>query len=291
MNVMTRVFKVRLSRSIWGNIMLLLLMVLLGCYMALPLVYAISTSLKPLSELWYFPPRFFVQNPTTENFTSLVKLMNGSLIPFTRYFFNTFLYTLLGTAGQILICSMCAYPLAKYQFPLSRAFYGLVVTALMFSEAVTGIPNYMIMAKLGMIDTMWAVVLPSMGGALGLFLMKQFMEQNIPSSLLDSAEIDGANEWVKFSRIVMPLVKPAWLTLMIFCVQSLWGNNKNSTTYIYSEQKKTLSFAFSQLQQSGAATAGVAAAVTVVMLAVPLFIFILCQSKVIETMATSGLKD
>ena len=183
---------------------------------------------------------------------------------------------------------MAAFVLAKYDFPGGKTFFGIVVTALMFSGYVTGIPNYVIMSKLKMIDTFWAVILPAFAAPIGLFLMKQFME-GLPTALIEAAHLDGASEMRIFWSIVMPNVKPAWLTVIIFSVQSLW--NTNAATVIYSESNKTLVYALQQIQAGGVARTGQAAAVTVIVMLVPITIFILSQSQILETMASSGLKD
>ena len=158
----------------------------------------------------------------------------------------------------------------------------------MFSGYVTGIPNYVIMSKMHMIDTYWAILLPAFAAPIGLFLMKQFME-GLPDALIEAAQIDGASQVRIFLSIVMPNVKPAWLTIIIFSVQSLW--NTNAATVIYSESKKTLVYALQQIQAGGIARTGMAAAVTVIVMLVPISIFILSQSQILETMASSGLKD
>lgn len=279
----------RVSRSRAGDLAVFLILLVVGTCMALPFVYAISNSLKPMSELWIFPPRFFPSHPTADNFRDLFTLMEDSWIPMSRYIFNSLFITAAGTVGHIIAASLCAYPLAKFRFPGTRLLFSVVVTSLMFSTAVTAIPNYLIMSRLFLIDSYWALLLPAMGGSLGLFLMKNFMETSIPDSLLESAEIDGANEWVKFIGIVMPLVKPAWLTLTIFSVQNLWGIG--STSMIYSEDLKTLPYALNQIQTAGIARAGVSAAVGVFMMILPLSVFIFTQSNIMETMSTSGIKE
>ena len=198
------------------------------------------------------------------------------------------LITFIGTFGHVIIASMAAFVLAKYNFPGGKTFFGIVVTALMFSGYVTGIPNYVIMSKLGMIDTYWAIILPAFAAPIGLFLMKQNME-SLPDALIEAAHLDGAGEMRIFWTIVMPNVKPAWLTITIFSVQNLW--NTNAATVIYSESKKTLVYALQQIQAGGIARAGQAAAVTVVVMLVPIIIFICAQGQILETMASSGLKD
>lgn len=279
----------RVSRSRAGDVVAFLFLLLFGLVMALPFVYAVSNSLKPMNELWIFPPRFFPSHPTLSNFADLFTLMGDSWIPMSRYIFNSLLITVAGTAGHIIIASLCAYPLAKYRFPGTGVTFKIIVTSLMFNSSVTAIPNYILMSRMHLVDTYWALILPAIGSSLGLFLMKNFMQTNIPDALLESAEMDGAGEGTKFFRIVMPLVKPAWLTLIIFSVQSLWGIG--STTMIYSEQLKTLPYALSQIQASGIARTGVSAAVGVFMMLLPLTVFIITQSNIMETMSTAGIKE
>lgn len=271
-----------------GDFLSILILVLMGAFMALPLILAISNSLKPLEELFIFPPRFFVRNPTLNNFHDVFVLMSQSWVPFTRYIYNTVFITVVGTLGHLLVASLCAFALAKHKFPGHKFVFWIIVTALMFSAQVTAIPNYLIMSKLGWLDSSVALIAPAIAKPLGLFLMKQFMEQ-IPDSLLEAARIDGAKEFTVFLKIAMPQVKPAWLTLIIFCFQDLW--NLQGSNYIYSEQLKTLPYALSQISAAGISRAGATAAVAVIMMIVPITIFIISQSNIIETMASSGIKE
>ena len=283
------IFKNKLARSTGGNIVLILFLLLIAATMLLPFIYTISTALKPSNELWLFPPRFFVRHPTAQNFKDLFNLMADSWVPMSRYVFNTTLITVVATVGHILIASMCAYPLSRYRFPGSKGFFTLVRSTLMFSGTVLAIPNFIIISKLHLIDSYLAVILPQLALPLGLFVMKQFMDQMVPIDILESGQIDGATEPQKFMYLVMPLVRPAWLTLMIFLVNSLW--TMGSTPYIYSEQLKPLNYALDQIVTAGVARAGVGAASTVLIIAVPLIMFIISQSSIIETMSTSGMKD
>ncbi len=276
------------NRSIGGDIGIYLMLCVVAVAMAFPLIFAIGSALKPLDELFRFPPTVFPQHPTFDNFADLIVTMGQSWVPFSRYLVNTVFITGVGTFGHLIIASMAAFVLAKYDFPGGRTFFNVVVTCLMFSGYVTGIPNYVIMSKLGMIDTYWALLLPAFAAPIGLFMMKQFME-SLPTALIEAAHIDGAGEFRIFWNIVMPNVKPAWLTVIIFSVQSLWNNS--AATVIYSEAKKTLVYAFQQIQAGGIARTGQAAAVTVVVMSVPILIFILSQSQILETMASSGIKD
>ena len=256
--------------------------------MAFPIIYAVSSALKPLDELFKFPPTIFAQHPTMDNFSDLFVTMGKSWVTFSRYLFNTVFITFVGTAGHLIIASMAAFVLAKYEFPGGPAFFKLVTVAMMFTGWATAIPNYIILNKLGWIDTYWSIIIPAFASPMGLFLMKQFME-GLPTSLIEAAKIDGANEWKVFSGIVMPNVKPAWMTLIIFSVQALWNNK--ASTYIYSEERKTLVYALQQIQAGGIARTGQGAAVLVVVMIVPIIIFIFSESQILETMASSGLKD
>ena len=276
------------NRSVWGDIFLYLFLLLVAVVMVFPIVYAVSSALKPLDELFKFPPRIFPQNPTTDNFSDLFVTMGKSWVTFSRYLFNTVFITFVGTLGHLIVASMGAFVLAKYDFPGGAGFFKLVTVAMMFTGYVTQIPNYLILNALGWIDTYWAIVIPAFASPMGLFLMKQFME-GLPTSLIEAAKIDGANEWKVFAGIVMPNVKPAWMTLIIFSVQGLWNNK--AATFIYSEAKKTLVYAMQQIQSGGIARTGQGAAVLVVLMVVPIAIFIFSESQILETMASSGLKD
>lgn len=276
------------NRSFWGDLGIYFMLTLVAIAMAFPLVYSVASSLKPLDELFRFPPKVFPDHVTFDNFSDLITTMGQSYVPFFRYLANTVFITFIGTFGHVVVASMAAFVLAKYDFPGGKTFFNIVVTALMFSGYVTGIPNYVFMSRLHMIDTYWAIILPAFAAPIGLFLMKQFME-GLPTSLIEAAHIDGAGEFRIFWSIVMPNVKPAWLTIIIFSVQSLW--NTNAATVIYSESKKTLVYALQQIQAGGIARTGQAAAVTVIVMLVPITIFILSQSRILETMASSGLKD
>lgn len=287
--VRIRVSTRRVNRSRAGSVLLFLFLAICAFFTAMPLIFSVVTAFKPLSELWRFPPTLFtVEHPTLTNFTELWTLMANSWVPLTRYVFNTVFITTAGTAGHVIFASMCAYPLAKHQFPGKRLYFQAVVLSLMFNATVTGIPNYLTLSGLGWIDTYLPMIVPAFGSSLGVYLMTQFMGQ-IPGALLEAGKIDGANEWVLFWRMVMPQVRPAWLTIMIFSVQSLWNMGANS--FVYTESLKTLPYALSQVVAGGIARAGVAAAVTVILMVVPIVIFVFAQSNIIQTMTSSGIKE
>ena len=278
----------RLNRSVAGNGILFFLMAICGVFMALPLVMIINNALKPLDEIFQFPPKIFVRNPTLENFSDLFVLMNNSWVLFSRYVMNTVIITGLGMVGHVVCASLAAYPLAKHHFPGKGILFSMVVLSMMFSWTVTQIPQYMIISWLGINNTYAALILPAFSFGMGLYLMKQFMEQ-LPNSLMESARLAGASEWKIFWSIVMPNVKPAWLTLAIFQFQQMWGNTGG--LFLRNEELKPLQYALQQITAGGTARAGAAAAVTFIVAAVPIIFFLICQSNVLETMTTSGMKD
>lgn len=289
MNLKKFRIKRKVNRSTGGTVALFVCLLLMSLCMVIPMLLIISNAFKPLDELWIFPPKLYAINPTLSNFRDMFSIMSTSQVPFLRYVFNTLFITVMGTAGNILLSSMCAFVLAKKKFPGSVAIFKLIVFSLMFSATVGEIVNYITMASLRWLDTYLALIIPACASSLGLYLMKQFMEQ-VPDALLEAARIDGAGQWMVYSKIVMPNVKSATLTLILLSVQSLWG--LGATPYIYKEELKTLPYALSQiLSAGGIARAGVGAAVTVFMMILPLAIFVFTQSNIIETMSSSGLKD
>ena len=285
----TRKHKVVLNRSAGGDAGITFLLVLLGAIMFLPMVYVVMQSLKPLDELFIFPPRFYVMNPTFRNFKDLFSLMNTSWVPFSRYIFNTVFVSVAGTAGNLLFSSLAAYAMAKIKFPGAKFMFETVRTSLMFHATVTAICSFIVMSALGWVDTYWARIVPACCTSLGLYLMKQFMETNVTDAVLESARLDGSTEFKTFWVIAMPMVKPAWLTLIVYSFQGLW--NSGASIYIQSEELKSFNYAIQQIVAGGIRRSGASAASTVIMMLVPITVFVITQSNIIETMGSSGMKD
>lgn len=282
-------FKRSVNRSAGGDVGIYIMLALVATVMVLPMIYAICQSLKPLDEIFVFPPKFFVINPSFENFRELFRTMSESWVPFSRYVFNTILISVVGTMGNVLLSSYAAYAIAKIKFPGRETLFGIVRMSLMFNATVTGISNFLIMSALGWVDTYMAVIVPAFCTSFGLYLMKQFMETSVNDSVLESARLEGASENKIFWKIAMPMVKPAWATLILFAFKDLWNSGVN--LYIYSEQLKTLNYAISQLVTAGIERSGVSAASTVIMMIVPILVFIVSQNNVIQTMSSAGMKD
>ena len=277
-----------LSRTKAGNVGIFLFLLCIGTFMILPVFYSIIQAFKPIEEYYAFPPRFFVKNPTFENFKMVFELAGNLWVPFSRYIFNSVFVSVGGTMIYVMVASMAAYPLAKARFPGKALISILVVFALLFQGDAITLPRYIILAGLGTINTYWAVILPVMAGTMGVFLMQQFLTASIPDATLEAARIDGASEYSVFFRIVMPSAKPAWLTVIIFTFQALW--NSNPQTYIYSENLKLLPSVLSTIASGGITRAVAGSAVSVIMMIPPILIFLYSQSSVMQTMAHSGLK-
>lgn len=278
------------SRSNVGGIFNFAFLTILAIFMALPMLFTISNAFKPLDELFVFPPRLWVSNPTFTNFSGISSILRSSWVPLGRYILNSLIITIVGVVGQVLFASMAAYVLAKEEFPGRGILNSVVVLSLMFNGTVTVIPGYIIMSYLGVVNTHWALILPACASSLGLFLMRQFMEQMIPTTIIEAARIDGSGELRIFFRIIMPICKPAWLTLIILSFQSLWGNTGGM--HIYDEAKKTLPSVLQNIIAGGTiARSGVSAAVALLLIIPPLLTFIVSQSNILETMSTSGMKD
>ena len=272
------------GRSRVGNAALFVVMIALSVLMIAPLVYSV---IKPLDELFAYPPRFFVVRPTMENYSMLFKLVANMRVPFSRYLFNSAFITALTTVASVVIASMAAYPLAKYKLRLGWLF-DLVVLTLLFNGTVLALPQYVIMARLHLINTMLVYIIPNLAAPLGLFLMKQFMER-IPMPLIESARIDGATQFQIFFRIVMPQVKPAWMTLTLFTFQSVWA--QQPLNMVFDENLKLLNMAFTNVIAAGISRMGPSMASAVVLMLPLIVVFLVTQSNVIETMSASGIKE
>ena len=275
------------GRSRVGNAALFVVMIALSVLMIAPRVYSVINSFKPLDELFAYPPRFFVVRPTMENYSMLFKLVANMRVPFSRYLFNSAFITALTTVASVVIASMAAYPLAKYKLRLGWLF-DLVVLTLLFNGTVLALPQYVIMARLHLINTMLVYIIPNLAAPLGLFLMKQFMER-IPMPLIESARIDGATQFQIFFRIVMPQVKPAWMTLTLFTFQSVWA--QQPLNMVFDENLKLLNMAFTNVIAAGISRMGPSMASAVVLMLPLIVVFLVTQSNVIETMSASGIKE
>lgn len=284
----TRKHAVVLNRSAGGDITITIILVIFGLFMFLPVYYLIITAFKPIGEMFLTPPNFYVIKPTFQNFIDLFASMTSTWVPISRYVFNTIFISLGATVGCLIIGSMAAYAISKVRFPGSNTIFQLIVYSLMISSTVTGIAHFIIFVSLGWLNTYTISIVPIWASTLGLYLMKNFIDATVPDSMIEAARIEGCSEFRIYLTLVMPLVKPAWLTLMITVFQQVW--NTGASNYVYSENLKTFDNAINSII-SASGTQGAGSAATVIMMSVPIIVFVISQSKIVETMGSSGMKD
>ncbi|MBR7077194.1 MAG: carbohydrate ABC transporter permease [Clostridia bacterium] len=284
--IRVRNHRVVLNRSKGGDVGITIFLILLGIVMFLPMWYLIITALKPLGERNITPPLLYVMKPTWQNFIDLFTNMNNTWVPVSRYLFNTIIISVAATFGCLVLGSLTAYALSKIKFPGRVVIFKLIQYSLMISSTVAGITNFFIFVALRWLNTYWISIIPVWASTLGLYLMKQFIDANVSDEMIEAARIDGAGELMIYWQIVMPLVKPAWLTLLVTTFQSVW--NAGASGYVWSEQLKTFNTAIANI---GTVSVGASSAGSVVMMSVPIIIFIINQAKIVETMGSSGMKD
>lgn len=278
----------KINRSKFGNIFVLLFLLLICIFMFVPMWYTIITSFKPAEEMFIFPPKMYVINPTFINFKNLSLLLSNLRVPFSRYIFNSIFISVAKTIIGVFFGAMAAYAFAKHEFPAKKIFWNLIIITILFAGGVTELPTYIIKAALGLIDTIWVFLLPAVATPLYMFLMKQFISQ-IPESLLEAARIDGANEFTTFFHVVLPNIKPAWMTVAVLMFQSSWA--EGSSSVIFTENLKLLPTVLNQIGTGSLSRQGVSAASALIMLIPPVLAFIFTQSRMMQTMAYSGIKD
>lgn len=271
-----------------GTVGIFAFLLILGIFMALPIYLAVIMSIKPVHELFVFPPKFYVIDPTLDNYRDMFETLSEMWVPFSRYVFNSVFVTVCVTVTQCVFASMAAFVLAKCKIPGGNFLNKLIVTSLLYQSNVIYIMQYIVMARLHMINTYWALILPAVASPMCLFLMRQSMS-TVPDAMIEAAKVDGANMFTICWKIVMPNQKPALMTMIIFAFQAAW--NIQGGTLVYNEALKTLPTVVNQAASAGLARTGVTMAGTVFMLVPPIIIFMLAQKNVIETMAHSGIKD
>ena len=279
----------RYTRSKVGNFFYFFFIIAAGCISVLPLIYCICTSLKPLDEILIFPPRFFVHRPTIANYTALPELLSNLRVPLSRYIFNSLFATLATTFLYVVVASMSAFVLCKSKIKFKKTIFYIIQFSLLFNAYTLSVPQYLIFTWMNIIDTYWVYILPHFASTMGVFLMKQYMEGALPNALLEAAKIDGAGYFRIFWTIVMPIVKPMWLTLTLFTFRDVWATVPSGT--IFSETLKTLPTIMSQITAGGVARSGSSMAVTCLLMIPPVVVYMISQSNVMESMSSAGIKE
>ncbi|HQO05532.1 MAG TPA: carbohydrate ABC transporter permease [Fervidobacterium sp.] len=269
-----------------------IILIPLAIFMILPIIFIFSHSLKPLDELFAFPPTFFPQKPTFENFRNLFTTTTKNGIPISRYIFNSVVVTVAVMFFNILISTMAAFALSKMKFKMKNIIFEINTIALMFVSTTVTIPRYLLISKLHIVNTYFAHILPLISMPVGVFLIKQFLDQ-VPDSLIEAAKVDGASSFYIYRKIVLPLIRPAIATVAILSFQVVWNNIETSSLYVNDETLRTFAFYMSTLTSNignNVAGQGMAAAATLIMFLPNLIMFIVLQSNVMNTMAYSGIK-
>ncbi len=263
----------------------------LAVFMALPIVFIMNHAFKPLNELFAFPPQFFVKQPTLDNFYMFIQITRSSVVSLGRYIFNTLLVTSSVIILMIMIGSMAGFAFSKLDFKGKKVLFEINTLSLMFVPAAVMIPRYLTIDRLGIMDTYFAHILPLLAMPVGLFLIKQFMDQ-VPNELMEAAVVDGAGLFKVYFTVILPLIKPAVATVSILAFQAVWGNMETSNMFTTKESMRTLAFFMNSMANLNTAVAGqgVAAAAALIMFVPNILLFILLQSKVMNTMAHSGIK-
>lgn len=276
------------GKKIGGTVCIFIILFIIGAFMLMPIYLAVIMSIKPVEELFVFPPKLYTLNPTLDNFRDMFDSLNNMWVPFSRYFFNSVFVTGAVTFFQCFFSAMAAFVLAKGKFPGNKLINSIIVVSLLYQSNVIYIMQYIIISELGMVNTYHALILPSIASPMSLFLLKQSIS-NTPDAMIEAAKVDGAGMFTICWKIVIPNQKPALMTVVIFAFQGAW--NIQGGSVIFQEQYKTLPTVVTQAASSGLARAGVAMAAAVFMLIPPVIVFVLAQRQVIETMAHSGIKD
>lgn len=274
-----------------GQIKIIVILLPLVIFMALPIVFIANHAFKPMDELFAFPPTFFVHNPTLENFTKLVKFSRTAGIPMSRYVFNSIIVTILTVGMSLLFTTMAAFAFAKLKFKGRNLMIQINQLALMFVATAVLIPRYFVICRLGLIDTIWAHVLPLVAMPVALFLVQQFVSQ-VPDSLIEAAYIDGATDFQVYLKIILPMIKPAIATAAILVFQQVWSNMETSNYFVNDDSMKTLTFYMNSLVNANNTVSGqgMAAAASLILFIPNLVLFIILQNSVMNTMANSGIK-
>jgi len=269
----------------------LIILIPVAIFMGLPIVYIFNHAFKPLVELFEWPPRFFVQNPTFDNFIDLFAVTSSTGIPMSRYLFNSLLITSLTVFASIVIGSLAGFALSKLEFRFKETLLWVNNIAIMFVGASVSIPRYLVIEQLGLIDSFWVHIIPGLAIPVGLFLIKQFIDQ-IPRDLIEASRVDGANNLQIYWCVILPLIKPAIATIAIVAFQSVWNNTEVSNLFINDESLKTFAFYMTTLTTTGNTVAGqgMAAAASLIMFIPNLVIFVILQKNVMNTMIHSGIK-
>lgn len=279
-------FKSRKSSQRTMKIIVLLLLIGISAILMAPILWMISTSLKPMSEIVRIPPTLFPKEIHWENYVETIKTF-----PFFRYALNTLFITFFVVIGNVLSNSFIAYGFAKISFPGRNLLFSLVLTTMMIPGFVTMIPQYVLFSKIGWVGTYLPLIVPSFfGNAFSIFIMRQFY-MSISNELVEAAKIDGANHIYIWSRLMIPLTKPAIITIAIGAFNGAWNDFLGPLLYIHEESMYTLQIGLKTFQSQATAQWNYLMAGATLVLLPTVLLFFFAQRYFIEGMdLTAGSK-
>jgi len=264
-----------------------LLLVLVAGLMVGPFLWMVSTSMMDQADIFRSPPRWFPEQLNLKNYRAIM-----DLLPLGRMFLNSFTIALSATVGQVFSCALAAYAFARMKFRGQTVLYFVLLATMMIPPQVTMIPVFLIMKALGWIDTLYALIVPAFfGGAFGTFLLRQFFS-TIPLDLEDAARIDGCGRFRIFWRIILPLSRPALVTLALFTFMAYWNDLLGPVIYLSSVGKATLTIGLANLQSDVMITRYDLLMAGSVLSVLPILIlFIAGQRWFVRGIAMTGLKE
>lgn len=260
---------------------------LAGCLVTLlPFVWMILGSFKTSGEIIRIPPSFWPESPTLQNYRTI---LTDPKLPLPRFYFNSLFVSVSMVALVLFTSSLAGFVFAKYEFFGKNLIFGLILVTLMIPFQILMIPSYLLLVRLGLIDSLWGLVVPAATSAFGIFLMRQFI-QGLPSELMDAARIDGASEWGIYWRIILPQVGPALATLGILTFMSSWNSYLWPLIVITSNEKRTLPIVLTWFNSQHGTRYDLTMAASVLVVVPILIVYTVFQRWIVQGFTLSGLK-
>jgi len=275
----------RLTSINISKIFVYLALIIGGILMMLPFFWMSLGAFRPVKEIMVFPPTFLPENPTLQNFVEVFER-----IPFVRYYLNTIFVTVIPTIVTVSTATLAGFGFAKYKFWGDKVLFWLILATMMIPYPVTIVPLYIMAFKAGLVDTYAGLIVVGLSSAFGIFLMRQFI-LNIPDDLLDAARIDGCSEFRIFFQIILPLTKPALVTLTLFTFTGHWNSYIWPLMIVSSDKLKTLSLAIPMFQGQYVYNPNLVFAASLMSLLPTIILFIFGQRYFVEGITLSGIKE
>ncbi len=252
----------------------------------LPFFYIIVSSLKTPAELRQTPPDFFSKTPSLDNYTAI---LNDEKIPLAQNLFNSIFVSLSRVVITLFTSSFAGYIFAKYHFKGKNLAFGVILIQIMIPFQVVMIPNYLLVVKLGLIDSLWALIIPAFVDAYGIFMMKQFIEA-MPAELMDAARIDGASEFGIYTKIILPQMGPPLASLGIFTFMATWNDYLWPLIVLTSPEKRTIPLLVVFFQTQHVSNQGLVLAASILTLLPIFLVYIFLQRWIVDQATSSAFK-